>query len=448
MNLSTAKLRPSALRNLSTVSLHKAAQVVGQMVAVFTIPRLLGADDHGRFAFVLSYAYLAQVLGDLGTLEVMSRFVSGLSPAETRQLYTRTLLFKTLVGLLCGLLATGLVMLLSPWMRLEWAMLIGLGVMMHIIAWVPFQLLLGLNRVGLWMVEQSWRQWVLIILIWILYPWLGVGGSILAWTVMEFFFFVVGLWWAAPYWQSSEWRLRGEFLRPYVRFGLGFFLANLVSAVLYRSAPVMMETLTGEVAEAGYANLAIGLFLMSYLFLTQFSQSLVPTLTNLYNQQRTAEMGRWIKNFVNYSWLLGWLAVVGVWLVADWGVLFAFGPDYANAAPALKWISLGIPLSGPLWAGNAIATVVGRGRIRFGATLVALLVFLSTAFWLIPLYAAAGASMAMSMAVGANMLVLTIFLRPHLRIGWPLLLSSAAVGLLGVWVIEAYHLSILNWGIF
>ena len=447
MSVSTGKLRPSALRNLSTVSLHKVAQIVGQIVAVFTIPRLLGADDHGRFAFVLSFGFLAQILGDFGTLEVMSRFVPTMTSVEIKRLYTRTLLFKLLIGLLAGLLATGSGLLIAPWLRWQWAVLIGVGVTAHIVAWVPFQLLLGLNKVGLWMVEQSWRQWVLVILLLPLYPLLGVGGSLLAWTVMELIFCVIGLWWARNYWDPGELRFDWPYLYPYVQFGAGFFLSNLIAAALYRSGPVFVEIFTDQPAQAGFINLAIGLFMMPYLMLTQFALSLVPTLTQFYVERQLDKLQTWVFNFVRYSWLIGWLGVIGVWLTIDWVVPFVFGPGYATAATAFKWISLAVPLSGILWAGNAIATVTGRGTVKFWATLVALIVFLALATITIPMYAATGAAMALSVSVAANLTTLIIFLQPEFKLQGPMLLFSGLLAVAALWAIETYALGMHHWGL-
>lgn len=447
MSISTNKVRPSAIRNVSIVSLHKAAQIVGQVVAVAIIPRLLGADDHGRFAFILSLGFLGQISGDFGTLEVMGRFTPGLSPVETRRLYMRTLAFKGVIGLLCGLAAVGAAPFLSGWMRLDWALLIGLGVTLHIITWVPFQLFLGLNQVGLWMVEQSWRQWLLVVLLLALYPISGFGGSVLAWTLMELIFCLLGLWWARSFWLWPELRLNWDYIRPYIQFGFGFFLANLVGALLYRSGPVLVETLTGQSAQAGYLNLAIGLFLMPYLLLTQLALSLVPTLSNFYVRGQLAEMRRWTQHFVRYSWLAGWLGVVGVWLTVDWGAPLVFGADYAPAAGALKWISLAIPLAGILWAGNAIANVTGRGNVKFGASLVTLIVFVLMAGWLIPTHLAAGAALALSLAVAANVLVLVLLLKSDFSLEWPLLLITGLAASLILFVITYFELSPVNWGI-
>lgn len=448
MSVSTNKLRGIALRNLSTVSLHKAAQMVGQIVAVLTIPRLLGASDHGHFTFVLSFGYLWQILGDFGTLEVLTRFVPGLDEAQARRLYTRTVLFKAVVGLGLGLLAALTALLLAPWLRFSWALLIGLGVLAHVVAWVPFQLLLSVNQVGRWMVEQAWRQWVVVIFLLLLYPLLGVGGSVLAWALMELFFCGLGLWWARAYWQPAALQLDWPYLRPYLRAGLGFFLANLISALLYRSSPVLVEAIGSEPAQVGYISLAIGLYMLPYLMLTQFALSLVPVLSEFQAQGQPEKISRWSRDFVAYSWLVGWLGVIGVWLTADWGVPLVFGADYAAAVPAFKWISLGVPLAGLLWAGNAIATVVGRGRVRFGSTLLALVLFLLLAFWLVPLYAAAGAALALSLAIVANVAVLIVALPPVYSLPWPLLLVSGGGVALVLGAIERYGLSLAGWGLF
>ncbi|MEM7342852.1 MAG: hypothetical protein AAF485_01290 [Chloroflexota bacterium] len=449
MSAATEKAKPGAFRNLSTVSLHKAAQIVGQVVAVFTIPRLLGADDHGHFAFVLSYGYIAQILGDFGTLEVMSRFVPTMTTAESKQLYTRTLVFKVLAGIVFGIIAALVALwLASAWLTLTWAALIGVGVAAHIVAWVPFQFLLGLNRVGPWMIEQSWRQWVLIILLIALYPFFGVGGSLWAWALMELIFCVAGLWWVRHYWDSQELGLDWAYLSPYIRFGFGFFLANLVSAALYRSGPVLVETfLPDQPAQVGYTSLAISVYLMPYLLLTQLALSLVPTLSEFYDQGDHDKLREWTHNFSRYSWLLGWLGTIGVWLAADWGVVFAFGADYSEAATAFKWISLGIPLAGLLWAGNAISTVTGRGSVKFGATLTALVAFVGMAIWLIPLYAATGAAIALTVAITANVIVLLLFLQPDFTLEWLLLAGSGILAIGALWAIERFQLSMIYWGI-
>jgi hypothetical protein len=55
-----------------------------------------------------------QILGDFGTFDVMGRFVPTLSDQDAGRLYMRTLAFKVIIGLLCGLATVGVAMLLAP----------------------------------------------------------------------------------------------------------------------------------------------------------------------------------------------------------------------------------------------------------------------------------------------------------------------------------------------
>ncbi len=412
MSVST-KPQINASRSLSAVSLNKVVQVAGLAATVALVPRLFGTEDYGRFAFALSLSYLGQVLGDFGTLDVVGRFVPGMTKIEASQLYMRTLVFKIGVGIICGIVTAGVALVLSDWMSLTWAGLIGLGVTLHIVAWVPFQFALGLNWIGTWMAEQAWRQWVLLILLLVLLPLWGLTGALLAVLWMEVLFCCLGLWWVRDYWRTAELRCEWPYLAPYIRFGLSFFLANLATVALYRSGPILVEWLTGDSKETGYFNLALGLFLLAYVTVSQFAQGLLPMLSGFYARGQTQEMQQWLRQFVRYSWWLSCLGVAMIWLLADWTVPLVFGLDFGPAAAALKWISLGMPLTALLWTGNVLATVVGRGRVKFGASLVALLTFIAAVIWLTPLYAAAGAAVALSLAVAANGVVLAVYLWPN-----------------------------------
>lgn len=439
MNTTFEKMQPNVLRSLSAVSVYKIVQIVGLAATVVLVPRLFGADDYGRFAFVLSLSYLGQILGDFGTLDVMGRYVPSLAPAEASRLYMRTLVFKIVVGCLCGVVTAIVALAWSRWMRLDWAVLTGLGVTLHVVAWVPFQFALGLNRVGTWMAEQAWRQWALLLLLLALLPPFGLGGALLAVVLMELLFCALGLWWVRDFWQTAELRLDWSYLRPLIRFGAGFFLANLAAVALYRSGPALIELLTGgRSAQAGYFNLALGLFLMAYVTLGQFAQSLIPTLSGFQANGQRESMQQWLHRFIRYSWLISWLGTISVWLLADWGVPLVFGAEFAPAAGALKWISLGIPLAALLWAANATATVLGRGKIKFSASLAALLVFLLVAAWLVPGLGAAGAALALSLAVLVNTVIITVLLQPDFNLNWPSLVAGTAVSGMCLLLIAIY----------
>ena len=151
-------------------------------------------------------------------------------------------------------------MALADWMRLEWALLAGLMVVLRVVSWVPFQFALAKNRIGMWMTEQAWRQWVTLGALLVLYPLLGFTGALLAsclWRLVRRLRAVVGRRVA-----GQRIKLEWSYYKFYVVAGLGFFVANLAAVALYRSGPVLVEALTGNSAQVGYLNLAIGLYLM------------------------------------------------------------------------------------------------------------------------------------------------------------------------------------------
>jgi O-antigen/teichoic acid export membrane protein len=195
--------------------------------------------------------------------------------------------------------------------------------------------------------------------------------------------------------------------------------------------------LTGDSKQTGYFNLALGLFLLAYITVSQFAQGLIPALSSFRAAGQTTQLRQWLHNFVRYSWWLSWLGVIGVWLLADWGVPLVFGPEFTPAAASLKWISLAMPLAAVLWAGNVLATVIGRGKVKFAAALVALLTFIIAAWWLTPLYGAAGTALALSLAVVVNVAVLSVCLQPEFALNWAMLGSSAVAG--------GLCLGLLNW---
>ncbi len=407
-------VQPANLRSfnaLSAVSLNKVVQVAGLAVSVALLPRLFGAELYGRFAFALSLSFLGQILGDFGTLEVMGRFVPAMSRPEAGRLYMRLTVFKAGTALVCGLITAGAALALAGWMMPLWAGLIGLGVTAHVLGWTPFQLALGLNRVGVWMVEQAWRQWVLLFLLLFLLPPLGLTGALLALLLMEVIFCLLGWWWVRAYWQNAGLRLDWPYLAPYLRFGLPFFGANLAAVALYRSGPALVEWLSGDSRQTGYFNLALGLFLLVYITLGQFAQSLLPTLSGFWAGGQISQLRRWLWNFGLIGGGLGCLGTVLTWLLAGWLIPLVFGPEFAPAVPVFQWLSLSLPLAALVWAGGVAATVIGRGRVKLAATLGALLTFIVLGLWFIPEYGATGAALALSMATVVNVTVLGVNLR-------------------------------------
>ena len=402
------------LRTASVVSAHKVAHLAGALASVVILPRLLGTGDFGRLAFVLSLSYLGQIAGDFGTLDVLNHLVPTLSVDDRHKLYSRTLAFKLVVAPACGVVTAVAALELADWMRLSWAIAIGIGVALHVVAWVPFQFALAERQVGAWMVEQSWRQWITLTGTILLYPLAGFSGALCALVTSEALFCAAGLRWVSHALRMNELRLQPAFLAPIVRLGAGFFIANIATVVLYRSGPMLVSVLTTSTLETGCIELALGLFLMVYVTVSQFAQGLLPALAAQRHQSDTAEMERWLGGFLRVGIAAAAVTAVATWLTADWLAPLVFGSAFAPAATPIKVLMLAAPAAVVAWAGNVLATACGRPRARLTAALAAVSTFLLFGLILIPPAAAAGAAAAIGAALVVHALLLWWALRPEL----------------------------------
>ena len=153
---------------------------------------------------MLSLSLLLQMTGDLGGLDMLGRLVPGWSQeGSAGRTQDRLAGLATDLGppghrrpgdggAGCGGALAGAVALAGQ------GALIGLGVAARILSWTPFHLSYGLNRMGRWAVDLSWRQLVLIPCLLAALPW-GLTGLLVGNLVAELVFLLLAATWLRPY---------------------------------------------------------------------------------------------------------------------------------------------------------------------------------------------------------------------------------------------------------
>jgi len=412
----------STARNLSAISAHKAAQLAGAFGFAALVPRLLGPELFGQLAFVLSLSLLLQMLGDLGGMDLIGRNVPGWTQqGEEGQQHIAWLVWQlTWVRLGLGMLATLVLVLLAPWLA-PWltpldGLLVGLGVAVRMLSWTPYHLSFGLNQMGRWSVELSYRQIVLIPCLLIFASW-GLTGLLVGNLLAEMVFLVPGLAWTRPYWRVQAPDLAG--LRPFLRFGAGFFAANAVLVLLYRSGPVLLELLTRDTVAVGYLSLALSIYMLLITILSQYMAAFIPTLSLFHTRHQDGEAQRWLERLMRFSAVLMGILVIGIILLTHPVAPLLFGKDFQPVSRVFLLLSLPLVAQPLVWAGRYAATAFGHPRVAFVATLAGLVVALAASLLLMPPYAANGAALAMGagiMALGGALFVLGRgWLRPPWR---------------------------------
>lgn len=414
----------TAARNLSAISLHKLAQLAGAFVFAALIPRLLGPELFGQLAFVLSLSLILQMAGDLGGLDIIGRHVPGWAQdggrgqERIRWLFWQLNWARLAVGLAVTLALALAAPWLAPWLSRGQGLLIGLGVGLRLLSWTPYQFCFGLNQMGRWSVEVSWRQLIMIPCLLLTLPW-GLTGLLVGLLISEAAFLLPGLLWARPLWRP----LRPDWpgLRPYLRFGAGFFLANIVIVLLYRGGPVLLELLTHDTVAVGYLGLALSLFMLITTILSQYMASFTPTLSLLHARYGAAGAGRWLDLMIRYSSILMGVLLIGVAMLAMPLAPLLFGADFAAAGAIFMLLSLALVAQPLVWSGRYAAVAFGQPRLALAASFAGLGACTLAGLLLIPIFSASGAALALVIGVAGMAGALVVIGRAWLRPPWRLI---------------------------
>ncbi len=415
------------VRNLSALSLHKIGQITGALVFAVLIPRSLGPVLFGQLAFILALSLLLHMVGDLGGLDILGRFVPGWAqegPDGQRRI-GRLVWQLIWVRLGLGLLITTALVLggrrLAPWLGPEQAAWVGLGVALRLLSWTPYHLSFGLNRMGRWAVELSWRQWAMIPCLLLGRRW-GLDGLLIGLLVAEAFFVGLGALWLGPYGRPH--RPDGRALWPYLRFGMGFFLANLLVVLLYRSGPVLLEVLTRDTVAVGHLSLALSLYALLITIIGQYLTAFVPTLALLATRGQMAEARRQLQQVLHHSTVLMGALLIGIGLLIEPLAPRLFGPAFGPAGRLFSLLALALPLQPLVSAGRGAAAAFGHPWVALVAMTVGLLTGLVVGLALIPATGAPGAVMALVLGILATAMTLVVAGRAWLRPPWRSLVSA------------------------
>lgn len=411
----------TAARNLSAISLHKAAQIAGAFGFAALIPRLLGQELFGQLAFVLSLSLILQMLGDLGGLDIVGRHVpawrheGSTGWGRIHWLAWQLTWARLAIGFFIVIATTVSAPWLAPWLSRSQGLLIGLGVALRILSWTPYHLSFGLNHMGRWSVDLSWRQVIMIPCLILTLPW-GLTGLLVGLLISEAVFLIPGLVWARSAWRPVRPDWQG--LRPFLRFGAGFFLANGVVVLLYRSGPVLLELLTHDTVAVGYLGLALSLYMLVITVLAQYMASFTPTLALFHTRQHHAIAHRWLGLLLRYGSVLMGVLLIGIALLTFPVAPLLFGPAFASVSTVFMVLGLALIAQPLVWAGRSAAAAFGHPRVALVASLAGLGACMVASLLLIPAYGAAGAAAALVAGVATMAAALVAIGRSWLRPPW------------------------------
>ncbi|MBY0508154.1 MAG: lipopolysaccharide biosynthesis protein [Bryobacteraceae bacterium] len=362
---------------------------------VALIPRLMGPDKYGQFSLWQSIALWFTVLGALGTVSTMTRFVPEFAARGDgeglQRLVNGLLVMRCAAGAVAG---GGFLALVAYW--LEWDplpfTLLALSVAARNISALPFTLLLGLNQAGRWEFGEGLRRVVGLLAVYTGFLAGGLAGACGGLLAAELCVLVCGLWWTRGYFAAKLFRYDRDFLRPYLRFGASFFVGNFLIMLFQQSGPALVKYFSSSYAETGYYHLAFHL----YLTVTQAGwgvlSSFGPLFSSLHTEGKTAALRAWAERLVA---VLGMASVLGCAMAYTHGdlvVRWVVGDRYLAVAPLLPWIAAATLPFAPGGLARVLAVTYGLPQSSTWSALLQLLTLAGACAWWVPKYGSLGAS--------------------------------------------------------
>jgi len=335
------------IRNAGSLVIQRGLHMVGSFLFAVLVPRLLGPSDYGRFALVTSLYFWFGIVSDLGLTQVITRYVPYFrlqGEKEKLQKFFGNLLMVSLVsGALCAcfyLLFTGL------WLTdLDLFLLITLTVTLFIHSGNhPFFLLfLGLNQAGRWGMGEVFRHWLFLIFLLIGFYLNGLRGVLVGLFLTEVVVLAIGAYWGKNYFSRKELRLDINYLTPYLRFGLMYFISTLLSSISQHSGEVLVRLFYPDYVQVGYFGLAHTLYTTILSASYQFIIAFTPFMITLQAQGNIKALRQWIERLINWLTAGGMFGVFGVLLLGKDLVPMVLGTAYQPVAINL------LPLFSALW---------------------------------------------------------------------------------------------------
>ncbi|MEO8099605.1 MAG: oligosaccharide flippase family protein [Acidobacteriota bacterium] len=390
------------IRHAGGLALLRVIATGGGLLATILIPRLMGPSGYGEFSFIQTLSLWFSLLGGLGIVSVVTRYVPELmerdDQAGLRKLAGGLLALQILGGAGSAL---AYFLLARIWLANEdlgAVSLVALGVAVRTIANLPFAVLLGLNRAAQWGVAEMLRAILFAPLVFLGFRLDALRGACGGMLLTEVIVLAVGFWWGRSFLSWSNLRLDWGQLRPYLRFSWAFFVSTSLILLFNRAGGPFIHLLSGEFTEVGFYTIAFGAYLTAADAWGLVLSSLGPLFSSLRLREDTDTLKQWAERLLTVFGLISVVACATSYVFAGALVHLALGPGYEAVAPLITVFSVAGVLAGPSGLARVLAVVYEQTRIPIVAAVLQLITFAVFGAALFPLAAGRGISAAAILA--------------------------------------------------
>ncbi len=391
------------VRQAGGLALQRAVLIASAVASASLIPRAMGAEIYGQFALIHSMSLWFALLNGMGAVSMMTRFVPDFVERQDwdglRRLTGGMLALRSSSGLLSCLVYFALTTL---WLRDLDPMAIAfvaLSVALRTAANLPFTLLLGLNQASRWGAADLLRHALHAPLVFAGYQVAGLRGACATLPLTELVVLTLGLWWIRSHLSLGSLWVDREFLKPFVRFSVGFLLSNLLIVLFDRGGAPLVHWVSGRYADAGFYTLATSAYLMAAGTVWRMLSAFGPLLSGLRSRGEVEALRQWVEGILKVLAVGSVAGAAFTYTCGAWTLRWIVGPGYEEAAPLLPTVALAGIALGPGAVARLLAVCYGQPRSTIVAAALQAALFAVLSLFFIPRFGTQGAAVSLVLAV-------------------------------------------------
>lgn len=385
------------------------------LLSMAIIPRAMGDQIYGQYAFFMSVFIVFDCLTDIGTTQIFGRFVPECETSGERGRSSRLLhavlyynLLLTLVVCL-GMIGAPLVHTFKSF-SFSWFFLMALLLLFTKIEGILFGFVYGLNHIARYSAKEVMRSAFTFVLVLALYLRFGLTGAFWGLILNEVILTAVSTAWTKPYLFRPVEPIRFKEIKPFVLFGIQFYIPLFLFGLLQRSGNMFVQWLTGSSEQVAYFDIANQFLMLMATFLGLILSTLLPSLSALHAQGRQDVIHRYHSVSMAFCAVAIFLAFNALGWFGREVIVRLLGPSFSPVFPnALIMVLAMIPIL-IAYAGINYCILEKRAGVYTAGVLAGLAVMFALFVALIPRWSSIGASWA---TVAGSVVLAAIFYRKY-----------------------------------
>jgi O-antigen/teichoic acid export membrane protein len=400
-----------AVRNASLLVTQRGLDVVRALAFAALVPRLLGVEDFGRFALLLSVSHWFALMSGLGSTQLMGRFVPVMvlrdQPQEARLLLGNLLAVRIVSGTAAAATFLVLAVVWLDDLPLALVGLVAASVALRSVANVPFAFFLGLNEAARWGAGELTRSWASLVLVGGGAAALGLRGACVGALLAEVCVAALGAYWVRPHLSLAGLRIDRAFLAPHLRYNLLFFASNLLFALSQRGGEALVRTAGLSYAEVGYFGIAASAFAAATQGAWRLLMAFLPIVARQRAQGNREAMTECASRLLQVVTACGAVACSGAIVLGPDLVPLLVGRSFRPAAALLPPMAVAALFHAAGSVGRMMALALDLPRLALAAALVQTAVLVGFGLPLAERFGVTGVALAV---MGASVVHAVVFL--------------------------------------